>query len=32
VRFVNTEAELMALGDRGAAAGPAEYGFQVGLA
>jgi uncharacterized protein (DUF58 family) len=32
VRFVNTEAELMSLGDRSAVGGPAEYGFSVGLA
>jgi uncharacterized protein (DUF58 family) len=31
VRFVNTEMELMALGDR-SAVGPAEYGFAVDLA
>lgn len=32
VRMVNTEAELMSLGDRSAVGGPAEYGFSVGLA
>lgn len=32
VRMVNTEADLMSLGDRSAVAGPAEYGFSVGLA
>jgi hypothetical protein len=31
VRFVNTEAELMTLGDR-SAVGPADYGFVVDLA
>ncbi len=32
VRMVNTEADLMSLGDRSAVGGPAEYGFSVGLA
>ena len=32
VRFVNTETELMALGDRQAMSGPAEYGFNAALA
>lgn len=32
VRFVNSEAELMGLGDRGALAGPADYQFTAALA
>jgi uncharacterized protein (DUF58 family) len=32
VRFVNDETQLMALGDRSTIAGPADYGFRVGLA
>lgn len=32
VRFVTTEAELMALGDRSASGTPADYGFSVNLA
>jgi hypothetical protein len=32
VRYVNTDADVMALGDRAAVAGPAEYQFQTQLA
>ena len=32
VRFINSEIELMAIGDRQATAGPSEYGIHAALA